>query len=110
MDAVIVAGAGGGWNYRLPIEAYTELAAGTTCKIVAQNLDGFREGGQRSAKVLFGEGDYYSAEMHRAVAARHWEAGADGIYIWNQDWIKFAKDDRFDPQSWRKTGAAHDRR
>ncbi|MBU07839.1 MAG: hypothetical protein CME13_07695 [Gemmatimonadetes bacterium] len=104
VDTVIVASAGGGWNYRLPIEAYTELAAGTTCKIVAQNLDGFREGGQRSAKVLFGEGDYYSAEMHRAVAARHWEAGADGIYIWNQDWIKFAKDDRFDPQSWREIG------
>ena len=38
------------------------------------------------------------------VAARHWEAGADGIYIWNQDWIKFAKDDRDDPQSWREIG------
>ena len=73
-------------------------------QIVAQNLDGFREGGRRSAKVLFGEGDYYSAEMHRAVAARHLEAGANGIYIWNQDWIKFAKDDRFDPQSWREIG------
>ncbi len=104
VDIVVVAGTGGGWNYRLPIEEYRELAAGTECKIVAQNLDGFKERRPRSAHVLFGEGDYYSTEMHRAVAARHWRAGADGIYIWNQDWIKFAKDDRFDPQSWKEIG------
>lgn len=104
VDIAVVAGSGGGWNYRLPIEEYRELAAGTDCKIIAQNLDGFMEARPRSARVLFGDGDYYSTEIHRAVAARHWQAGADGIYIWNQDWIKFAKDDRFDPQSWKEIG------
>ncbi|MDA0745627.1 MAG: family 10 glycosylhydrolase [bacterium] len=104
VDIVVVAGKGGGWNYRLPIEEYQELAAGTDCKIVAQNLDGFKENRLRSARVLFGEGDCYSAEMHRAVAACHWQAGADGIYIWNQDWVKFARDDRFDPQWWCEIG------
>ena len=105
VDIVIVAGRGGGWNYRLPIEDYKALAAGTGCRIIAQNLDGFKEGRPRSAMVLFGERDYYNTEMHRAVAARHWQAGADGIYIWNQDWVKFVKDGRFDPQSWKEIGS-----
>jgi hypothetical protein len=106
VDIVVVAGTGGGWNYRLPIEEYKTLAAGTDCKILGQNLDGFKGARPRSAKVLFAEGDGYSTEMHRAVAARHWQAGADGIYIWNQDWVKFARDDRFDPQSWKEIGNA----
>jgi hypothetical protein len=106
VDIVIVAGSAGGWNYRLPIEDYKALADSTDCKIVAQNLDGFKGARPRSAKVLFGEDDLYSAEMHRAVAATHWQAGADGIYIWNQDWVKFARDDRFDPQWWKEIGDA----
>lgn len=105
VDIVVVAGRGGGWHYRLPIEEYKQLAAGIGCRIVAQNLDGFKEARPRSAQVFFDERDYYSTEMHRAVAARHWQAGADGIFIWNQDWIKFARDDRFDPQSWKEIGS-----
>jgi hypothetical protein len=54
--------------------------------------------------VLFAEGDVYSDEMHRAVAARHWQAGADGIYVWNQDWVRFVRDGRFDPRWWREVG------
>ena len=105
VDVLIVAGTGGSWNYRLPIEDYKALAAGTGCRIVAQNLDGFKEGRPRSAHVLFDERDYYNTEMHRAVAARHWQAGADGIYIWNQDWVRFVKDGKFDPQSWKEIGS-----
>jgi len=105
VDIVIVAGRGGSWNYRLPIEEFTSLAAGTSCKIIAQNLDGFKGGRPRSAMVLFDEPNYYTNEMHRAVAARHWRAGANGIYIWNQDWMKFVKDGRFNPQWWKEVGS-----
>lgn len=101
---IVVVGEPGGWNYRLPIEPYRDLAQGTTCKILAQNLCAFKEDRGRSAAVLFGERDYYSTEQFRAVAARHWQAGADGIYIWNQHWIKFYRDDRFDRQSWKEIG------
>jgi hypothetical protein len=101
---VVVVGEPGGWNYRLPIEPYRDLAKGTDCKILAQNLCAYKEDRGRSATVLFGERNYYSTEQFRAVAARHWRAGADGIYIWNQHFLKFDRDDRFDRQSWKEIG------
>ncbi|MSU49854.1 MAG: hypothetical protein EXS37_12345 [Opitutus sp.] len=101
---IVVVGDPGGWNYRLPIERFVELAKGTGCKILAQNLCAFREDRGRSASVLFGERNYYTTEQFRAVAARHWQAGADGMFIWNQHFLKYSADDRFDPQSWREIG------
>ena len=101
---IVVVGDPGGWNYRLPIEDYRALAQGTDCKILAQNLCAFKEDRGRSASVLFGERDYYSTEQFRAVAARHWQAGADGMFIWNQHWLKFYRDDKFDRQSWKEIG------
>jgi len=101
---IMVVGDPGGWNYRLPIEDYRALAQGTDCKIIAQNLCAFKEDRGRSASVLFGERNYYSTEEFRAVAARHWQAGADGMYIWNQHWLKFYRDDKFDRQSWKEIG------
>lgn len=106
VDIVVVAGRGGGWDYRLPIEEFRKLPGAERCHIVAQNLDGFKEARPRSAYVLFGERDYYSDEMHRAVAARHWQAGAGGIFLWNQDWLKFVKVHEFQPQSWKELGDA----
>jgi hypothetical protein len=101
---IVVVGDPGGWNYRLPIEDYHALAQGTGCKILAQNLCAFKEDRGRSASVLFGERDYYSTEQFRAVAAQHWQAGADGQYIWNQHWLKYYRDDKFDRQSWKEIG------
>ena len=101
---IVVVGDPNGWNYRLPVEDYRRLAQGTACKIVAQNLCAYKEDRGRSAAVLFGERNYYSTEQFRAVAARHWQAGADGIYIWNQHFLKFDRDDRFDRQSWKEIG------
>lgn len=103
VDIVIVAEPAG-WHYRLPIETYKALAKGTECKILAQNLCAFREDRGRSASVLFGERNYYTVEQFRAVAARHWQAGADGQFIWNQHFLKYSADDRFDPQWWREIG------
>lgn len=106
LDIVIV-GDPRGWNYRLPVEQYRALAQGTGCKILAQNLCAFKEDRGRSASVLFGERDYYSTEQFRAVAALHWQAGADGLYIWNQHFLKFFRDDKFDRQSWKEIGDPH---
>jgi len=54
--------------------------------------------------VLFGERNYYSTEEFRATAALHWQAGADGQYIWNQHFLRFDKDAKFDAQSWKEIG------
>jgi hypothetical protein len=101
---VVILGETRGWHYRLPIEEYRVYAAGTSCKILAQNLCAYKEDRGRSASVLFGERNYYSTEQFRATAARHWQAGADGIFIWNQHFLKFDSDDRFDRQSWKEIG------
>lgn len=101
---IVVVGDPSGWNYRMPIEDFRALAAGTDCKILAQNLCAYKEDRGRSASVLFGERNYYSTEQFRAAAARHWQAGADGMFIWNQHFLKFDRDDRFDRQSWKEIG------
>jgi hypothetical protein len=101
---IVVVGDPNGWNYRLPIEDYRALAQGTTCKILAQNLCAFKEDRGRSVSVLFGERNYYSTEQFRATAALHWQAGADGQFIWNQHFLKFDHDDKFDRQSWKEIG------
>ena len=74
------------------------------CKVLAQNLCAYKEDRGRSVAVLFGERNYYSTEQFRAVAARHWQAGADGQFIWNQHFLKFDRDARFDAQSWKEIG------
>jgi hypothetical protein len=103
VSAVIV-GEVHGWHYRLPIEQYKALADGTGCLILAQNLCAFKEGRPRSAHVLFGEKTYYSVEQFRAQAARHWQAGGDGMFLWNQHFLPFHADSRFDRQSWKEVG------
>ncbi|MGI4812731.1 MAG: family 10 glycosylhydrolase [Janthinobacterium lividum] len=102
---IVVVGDPRGWHYRLPIEPYLALAKGRACQIVAQNLCGFREAPSRSASVLFGAGPAYSVEQYRAVAARHWQAGAHGQYIWNQHFIKYIVDADYHPQTWHDIGS-----
>ncbi|WP_395744679.1 family 10 glycosylhydrolase [Prosthecobacter sp.] len=101
---ILIVGDPSGWNYRLPIEQFKELAKGTGCKVLAQNLCAFKEDRGRSTSVLFGERDYYSTAQFRATAALHWQAGADGMYLWNQHWIKHYRDAAFDRQSWKEIG------
>lgn len=101
---IVIVGDPSGWNYRLPVEHFKELAKGTSCKILAQNLCAFKEDRGRSTSVLFGERDYYSTAQFRATAALHWQAGADGMYLWNQHWIKHYRDYSFDRQSWKEIG------
>lgn len=92
-------------KFRLPIERFRELAKGTNCKILAQNLDGLHLPSRPpSAAVLFGEPNYYTTEQFRATAALHWQAGADGIFLWNQHLLKFYRDDKLDYKSWREIG------
>ncbi len=102
---ILVVGDPGGWNYRLPVEAYLDIARGSACQVVAQNLCAFHEDRGRSSKVLFGNEDHYTPEQYRAVAAVHWQAGAQGQYVWNQHFLKFIADvGSEDPPSWRDIG------
>lgn len=95
-----------GWHYRLPIEDFRTLTRNTGCQVMAQNLCGFREAPLRSAAVLFGEGTRYSTEQYRAVAALHWQAGAQGQFIWNQHLLPYIDDTAFVGQAWREIGSA----
>lgn len=101
---IVTVGEVNGWNYRLPIEEYVAAAEGTDCKIIAQNLCAFKEQRPKSAGILFGEPSYYTAAQARAVAAKHWRAGADGMFLWNHHFIRFANDDRYDRQPWKEIG------
>ncbi|UUO08331.1 family 10 glycosylhydrolase [Blastopirellula sp. J2-11] len=94
-----------GWHYRLPIEPYVKLANQGPVKVLAQNLCAFKQERVRSARVLFGENNnYYSTEQFRAVAARHWMAGADGMFIWNQHFLPYSHNAAWDPQHWKEIG------
>jgi hypothetical protein len=93
-----------GWNYRLPIEEYVSAAKDTGCRVIAQNLCAFKEPRPKSAGVLFGEPSYYTTAQSRAVAATHWQAGADGMLLWNHHWIRFVSDERYDRQPWKEIG------
>ena len=52
--------------------------------------------------MLWNERNYYSTEMCRAVAAAHWRAGADGIYLFNNHLIPFTRDLDYDRQPWKE--------
>ena len=103
---IVVVGDPANWNYRLPIEQFCragpeEPAARSSRRTSA--LSKRIAAGRR--KCCLAERDYYTTEQFRAVAARHWQAGADGIYIWNQQWLKFTQDTHYDYQSWKEIGS-----
>ena len=99
---VIIVGQDFGNRHRLPVEEYVEAAWGSDVEVIAQNLGLFMQPRPWSAKVLWNERDYYSAEMCRATAANHWRAGADGIYLFNNHLIEFARDSSYDRGPWKE--------
>jgi len=92
--------ASGSGNDGSVVPSNAKVAAPRLCEIIAQNLCGFREEPPRSAKVLFGARGYYSVEQYRATAALHWQAGADGQFIWNQHLIRYIEDATYTHASW----------
>ena len=91
-------------RHRLPVEEYVEAARGTGVQVIAQSLGLFMQPRPPSARVLWGEADYYSTAMCRATAAAHWRAGADGVYLFNNHLISVARDIDYDRQPWKEIG------
>ena len=101
LDILVVGHAMGNKN-RLPVEEYVEAARGTGAQVIAQNLGLFSPTRPLSARLLWNERDYYSTEMCRAVAASHWRAGADGVYLFNNHLIPFTRNLSYDRQPWKE--------
>jgi hypothetical protein len=99
---ILVVGQAMGNRHRLPVGGYVEAARGTGVQVIAQNLGLFGQARSLSARLLWNERDYYSTEMCRAVAAAHWRAGADGIYLFNNHLIPFTRDLDYDRQPWKE--------
>ena len=99
---ILIVGHTLGNKHRLPVEEYVEAARDTGTQVIAQNLGLFMQPRPPSARLLWNERDYYSTEMCRATAAAHWRAGADGIYLFNNHLIAFARDLNHDRQPWKE--------
>ena len=101
---ILVAGVVHGSMFRVPVEDYVEAARGTSIRVIAQNLGLFWSGRPQSARVMYREPELFTAEMCRASAASYWNAGADGIYLWNNQLIEFNRDLQYDRQPWKEIG------
>lgn len=99
---ILIVGHAIGNKHRLPVEEYVQAAEGSKVEVIAQNLGLFMQGRPWSARMLWGERDYYSTEMCRATAAAHWRAGADGIYLFNNHLISVARDLAYNRQPWKE--------
>jgi hypothetical protein len=99
---VLIVGHVSGNKHRLPVEEYVEAARATGVEVIAQNLGLFMQPRPASARLLWGERDYYSTAMCRATAATHWRAGADGVYLFNNHLIRANRDFDYDRQPWKE--------
>ncbi len=93
---------------RLPVEEYIEATKGTDVEVIAHidmNLNGvgYPTRGHLSY-VMWPDRGYYTNEMYRAVAANYWQAGVDGIYLWNNHLIKFGRNIHFERTPWKEIG------
>ena len=103
LDLLIV-GYQPGNKHRLPVEEYVEAARGTGTQVVAQGLGLFQQPRPLSAKLIWNEKDYYTAEMCRAVAAAHYRAGAQGIFVFNNHYLQVVRDRQYDRLPWKELG------
>ena len=90
--------------YRVPVEEYIEACRDKDIQVIAQNLGLFWWGRPYTAPILFAEPTVFSTEMCRASAATYWQAGVDGIYLWNNQLIEFNRDINYSGQQWREIG------
>ena len=101
---ILIAGVVNTSMYRVPVDEYVEACRDTEIQVIAQNLGLLWWGRPFSAEVLFGEPTVFSTEMCRASAATYWQAGVDGIYLWNNQLIPFFSDINYSGQQWREIG------
>ena len=101
---ILIVGHQPGNKHRLPVEEYVQAARGTRTQIVAQGLGLFQQPRPLSAKLIWNEKDYYTAEMCRAVAAAHYRAGAQGIFVFNNHYLQVVRDRHYDRLPWKELG------
>ena len=102
---ILIAGAVHGMQ-RLPVEEYIEATRGTDVQVIA-NIDMNPNGLgyprlHHHGYVFWPDRGYYTNEMYRAVAANYWQAGVDGIYLWNNHLIKFGRNIYFERTPWKQ--------
>ena len=98
---MLVAGSVFGAMQRLPLGEYLEATKDRDVQLIA-HIGVSATSRPRSARVIWGERDYHSDEMYRAMAADYWRAGVDGIYLWNNHLIEFGQDAGFDHRPWKE--------
>jgi hypothetical protein len=101
---ILIAGVVHGSLHRVPVEDYVEATRGKDIEAIAQNLGLFWWDRPFSARVVWNEPDVFSPEMCRASAATYWQAGVDGLYLWNNHLIEFNRYAPTHRQPWREIG------
>ena len=101
IDILIVGAVKEASAHRLPVEEYVNSARGKGIAVLAQCLGGpHKYNPALSAGPLWRESPGFSNEMYRASAATYWQAGVDGLYLWNTHLYEFQTDVHFDHGPW----------
>ena len=103
---ILIAGVVYGNMFRIPVKEYIQAAQTSGAEVIAQNLGLFWFDRPHSAKVLWHEGDCYTDAMCRASAASYWAAGIDGLYLFNNHLIGFARDADYSRRPWKEIGSS----
>ena len=101
---ILIVGHQPGNKHRLPVEEYVEVAGGSGTQIIAQGLGLFQQPRPLSARLIWREKDYYTPEMCRAVAAAHFRAGAEGVFLFNNHYLPVLRDRDYDRVPWKEIG------
>ena len=101
---ILIVGHQPGNQHRLPVEEFVEAARGTGTQIIAQGLGLFQQPRPLSARLIWKEKDYYSPEMCRAVAAAHFRAGAEGVFLFNNHYLQVVRDRDYSRLPWKEIG------
>ena len=95
---------------RLSVEEYIESAKGTDVEVIAHidmNVNGIGYPTRNHLGfVMWPDRGYFTDEMYRAVAASYWQAGVDGIYLWNNHLVEFSRNMHFERTPWKEIGDA----
>ncbi len=101
---ILIVGHQPGNQHRLPVEEFVEAARGTDAQVIAQGLGLFQQPRPLSARLIWKEKEYYSPEMCRAVAAAHFRAGAEGVFLFNNHYLQVVRDREYDRLPWKEIG------
>ena len=105
LDILIVGAVKEAAAHRLPVEEYVNAARDKGIKVLAQCLGGSHKyNPAKSAGPLWHEPPGFSNEMYRASAATYWQAGVDGLYLWNSHLYAVQCAAYYDYRPWYELG------